>query len=949
MPSKTQSASKERNVRSRPIALLLTALIAASAQGDDERPSPVPPSSASPSASENDTPADVATNTDAEPATEAPVNEADKEEAQEPSSDPKDAEYLQVDMRTSRSMNGRRDVPEGMVPLTFNAATVEETLPFIAEITGKIVIPLDQKTTLKNATITIMNDKPVPANEALDLIFNAFKLQNVAVIEREDVIIIGTLSKINEQLGSIPVIPASESIMGRLDRGSIVLKVFAVKQSPAEAIVEQFEEIRPQYATISVDETSNQIVVLGDIGLCQQVQEVINELDQLWVNTEIRTFRLKHADAESVSENIADLFEESSTNRSSSSNRGSSSRGNTSRSNSGNARSVSGLDVELRVAVNVQQNTVTISSAPEIVAKIAELIKTQWDLPRPKGTQRLYVLKYADPIEVRDILNNVLDQSSGGGGGGGGGGQGNQNSLTSLSGIYRFEAFPDKNALLVVCKTEESFAFLDSIIEEIDQPAAAGLPFVIELENADAVRLAEELNVLLAERGSGSGLSRPDEGLSGQPADTELEQAGTGREATEGGEITFPWQSGGRQNADNADQSPESSLIGKVRIVPIIRRNALSVLCPASLEQPIRDLVMAFDQPSRQVMITATIVEVRLGDDFALGVRIGNDDIASSSLADNRVAGGVTGAFNMAEFLGGVFSTSTLDIGTSVNVVIQALAELTDIRILQEPRIFTSDNEEAVFFDGKDVPTLTDTQLLETGVQNQSYEYRSVGVQLNVRPRITSVGDVDLEINLTLADLSTEKEFGASIINRRQTTSQVIVENRQTVVISGIITELESETNRKIPLLGDIPFIGELFNSNEDIKERKELLAFITPTVVHSPSDNYDNYNKIFLERLELLSRPLDAAFKDQMKEARFGEISPYENSQVPITERQLRHLEQEGVIDLDEPDLPLPPVIPNDQDSSSKTKPETTTERGLDQDDWEDLLEPTKESSSGE
>ena len=65
-------------------------------------------------------------------------------------------------MRNSRSMNGRRDVPEGMVPLTFNAATVEETLPFIAEITGKVVIPLDQKTTLKNATITIMNDKPVP-------------------------------------------------------------------------------------------------------------------------------------------------------------------------------------------------------------------------------------------------------------------------------------------------------------------------------------------------------------------------------------------------------------------------------------------------------------------------------------------------------------------------------------------------------------------------------------------------------------------------------------------------------------------------------------------------------------------------------------------------------------------------------------------------------------------
>jgi general secretion pathway protein D len=463
-------------------------------------------------------------------------------------------------------------------------------------------------------------------------------------------------------------------------------------------------------------------------------------------------------------------------------------------------------------------------------------------------------LKYSDPIKIRNLLQEILGGSSAGSGGGGRGGQANRADVTeAISGVYRFEAYPDKNALLVLSKTEESFAFLDSIIESLDEPSSVGLPQIVELKHANAVALAEEINALLAPAGVAAMIERPDQGLSGAG----FGDSAAGEASTEqGGQMSFPWQGGG---VSSDDQSPESSLIAKIRLVPIVRQNALAILAPPAYMQAIIDTIHEFDQPTRQVMISATIAAVTLTDDLELGLRWGTGTFTAG---DNSV--GVSGEFTGAidDILSGVFSGGgavfTLGAeGNSLGAILTALNQLTNVRVLQQPRTFTADNQEAIFFNGSEVPVQT-TQSQSSGVVTGGFEYRDVGVLLNVRPRITSNGDVDLTINVELSDRAGTGVNDNPIFSRRQVRSQILIHNGQTVLIGGLLKESESKTKRKIPLLGDIPLIGGLFTSVDNTTIREELIVFVTPIIVDTPT-SAESFNRSYLERLQEISLPIDA------------------------------------------------------------------------------------------
>jgi type II secretory pathway component GspD/PulD (secretin) len=135
----------------------------------------------------------------------------------------------------------------------------------------------------------------------------------------------------------------------------------------------------------------------------------------------------------------------------------------------------------------------------------------------------------------------------------------------------------------------------------------------------------------------------------------------------------------------------------------------------------------------------------------------------------------------------------------------------------------------------------------------QSFDYRAVGINLRVRPRITPERDVDLKVNLELASIQPQQTlFGGFIIDRRETTTQLIVGDGQTVVISGIMRAEDSDIKRKIPLLGDIPLIGPLFTSTERSTTNTELIAFITPVVVLNGKE-LTNVNQAPRDRLNQL------------------------------------------------------------------------------------------------
>jgi type II secretion system protein D len=750
----------------------------------------------------------------------------------------------------------KRPVPEGLVILAFEDVTVTETFNFIAETTGKIVIPI-KKQGMVNSKITLQNDEPVSRVMALDILFQAFTLNGIAVIEREDMIIIGQQAQIKDHIGEFPVLRAEDDVMNRQDRGTLVIKVFSVEKTAADVIATNINDMFGSADnSLTVYPESNQIVVIGDIALCQQVQILLDQLDHIWRSGELKTFRLRYADASEISNNILELFEESG---SSSSSRTQTNR-NQNRNRPSTSTSTNTSDVELRLTVNMQQNSVTVQAEQDIMEDIEELINTEWDLPRSTETSKMYVLRYSDPIKIKNLLVEILGGGSTSTASRTGGRTGNQTQRAdvteAMSGVYRFEAYPDKNAILVLSKTEESFTFLDSIIDSLDQPSDVGLPKIVELKHADAVALSEEINALLAAPGVSATIQRPDEGLSGEG----FGQSATTTDNESGGQMSFPWQQGG---ANSDEQSPESSLIAKIRLVPIVRQNALAFVAPPQYMSYVLDLIEEFDRPTRQVMLSATIAAVALTDDLELGLRWGS---GVSSSGDNSIGfnGDITGT--IGDILSGVFENGgavfTLGEGNNIGVALDALNQLTNVRIIQQPRTFTSDNQESIFFNGSEVPVRTTSNTTSSGLVEGGFEYRDVGVMLNVRPRITSHGDVDLTINVELSDQTGEGVGENPIFSRRQVRSQVQLHDGQTVLIGGILKESESKIKRKFPFLGDIPIVGGLFTSVDDTTVREELLVFITPVIVDRLEDNSNNYNLEYLERLQEITLPVD----DQVK-----------------------------------------------------------------------------------
>jgi general secretion pathway protein D len=599
---------------------------------------------------------------------------------------------------------------------------------------------------------------------------------------------------------------------------------------------------------LSVYPESNQIVVVGDVGLCQQVQTLITQLDHIWRSGELKTFRLKYADASEISNNILELFEDSGS---------ATSTRNTANRTQNRARTATTAtntaEVELRLTVNMQQNSVTVQAEPDIMKDIERLIVQEWDLPRPTETSKMYLLHFSDPIKIKNLLVEILGGgSTSSSSGSRAGGQTQRADVTeAMSGVYRFEAYPDKNALLVLSKTEESFAFLDSIINSLDQPSDVGLPKIVELKHADAVSLSEEINALLAAPGVSATIQRPDQGLSGEG----FGESATSTDNETGGQMSFPWQQGG---ANSDEQSPESSLIAKIRLVPIVRQNALAFVAPPQYMGYVLDLIEEFDQPTRQVMISATIAAVTLTEGLELGLRWG-----SGAISDGENSIGINGdmAGEITELFSGLFSNggATFLGVSSVGVALDALNQLTNVRIIQQPRTFTSDNQESIFFNGSEVPVRTTSNTTSSGLVEGGFEYRDVGVMLNVRPRITSHGDVDLTINVELSDIQQTVGVGDNpIFSRRQVRSQVQLRDGQTVLIGGILKESESKVKRKFPLLGDIPLIGALFTSIDNTTVREELLVFITPVIVNRLDDNSGDYNLEYLERLQEISLPVD-------------------------------------------------------------------------------------------
>jgi len=697
--------------------------------------------------------------------------------------------------------------------------------------------------------------------------------------------------------------------------------VFRLKQSKATDVLDRIEPLIPEeYAQLAADGDSNQILLAGDIGLAKKVQTLINMLDiPSWDDYATETFRLQYQDAQTVADIITELFQDSGSSGSRSiggartQNR--QNRGQQQPGIPGQAGGAGGGAGEgLIVTVLESMNSLTVRATPTVLAEIRKLVASAWDLPPNSAGSifKTYNLKYADPSKVRDLLGTLLGGGSGASGrtsqtnrafaggrvpqiGGGGGGDGSPTA--AVANIFSIEAYPDSNRLVVISKTPDNFEWLDRWIQDLDQPFDSGLPVNVPLKHAGAVELSGILNTLLAASGAeGGGLRLPDEGIQG--LSSAFSSGGTDNSATQGfnlgantqnsEQLRFPWQ-GARagQGAGSGPVSEVSGLIGRSRVVPNPEQNSVLVMAPPEVEKKVIEIIHELDKPGRQVMITAVLAEVKVGDGFSWGARVGQNLSTPLNGGDYSVGGGLSlqlskgnsgqGNASNQNFASPWFDSSLLEISTAndLGFFLQALSTDNSVRILQQPRVFTRDNKEAKFVAGQDVSLITgNTSGFGTTGTTQSFEQQFVGVGINVRPRITQDNNVAMEVEILLSNLSASTaSFNSNpVIDRRQTNTNVTVKNGQTIVISGIRREQETKIDRRLPFLGDIPVLGAAFSSTERQKEVVELVVFLVPVVVENPDANDSNFNETERERLKKLQEPLEKSSELLLKESKFFE-----------------------------------------------------------------------------
>jgi general secretion pathway protein D len=315
----------------------------------------------------------------------------------------------------------------------------------------------------------------------------------------------------------------------------------------------------------------------------------------------------------------------------------------------------------------------------------------------------------------------------------------------------------------------------------------------------------------------------------------------------------------------------------EVQIVADKATNSLVIKAKKHDYLVLEDIIKKLDIPRTMVYIEALIMEVNVDKEFRLGVEwLGMEDFTyhgrkGGVFTGSGGAGGVGDYSGITGLLGGSLPSGfslgvvgeTITIGNvifpNIAAILQAYQKDSDVNILSTPQILTTDNEEAEIKVGENVPYLTTTgTTTTTGISYESYEYKDVGVTLKITPQINQERFVRLKIfqeNVTLKKGA--EEYRPTTLKRSAETT-VIIKDKNTVVIGGIIGETTERGAYQVPCLGDIPGLGLLFKSRSRTRNKTNLFVFLTPHIIENPIEA----RKIYDEKKEEIEKIKGGAIK---------------------------------------------------------------------------------------
>jgi len=530
--------------------------------------------------------------------------------------------------------------------------------------------------------------------------------------------------------------------------------------------------------------------------------------------------------------------------------------------------------------------------AEAAVATLRPLVSREGSITANKAGRSLVIVDYADNVRrIRALLSEIdraavdstttiaLDHA---------GAREIAQALTQLvpqgEGAASVVAVDSSNTLLLR-GDPGTLQRLSAIARQLDARAASGSDIrVVWLDYADAAQMVPMLERLIGGQGaSGSG----GEIVTGSPAPVSLGGvSGPASGSGAAGSTTVTATTGGGANANIGSGLGNGAIqLAGGRGTAVITRypgaNAIVISAPLDIQRRLAEVIRQLDQRQDQVLVEAIIVEVsdnvakELGVQFLLGgkdipflvTNFGNItpniiDLAGGLLADEidetttTVNGNVvTTTTNSAvsDFLRqnaaqaalgarGGYTGFAADIGRNrfFGALINAVRADSNSNILSTPHITTNNNVPASILFGQEIPVSTG-EALSNNFDNafRTIQRQNVGIELDVTPQINADDEVRLDLRQEVSSIvgPVSDDFNELIINKREIKTTVTVGNGEIVVLGGLLDDNERRTIQKIPFLGDIPVIGELFKSRAKSRVKTNLMVFIRPTILRTAAD----------------------------------------------------------------------------------------------------------------
>ena len=248
----------------------------------------------------------------------------------------------------------------------------------------------------------------------------------------------------------------------------------------------------------------------------------------------------------------------------------------------------------------------------------------------------------------------------------------------------------------------------------------------------------------------------------------------------------------------------------------------------------ISEVLTKVDISPLQVLIEGTVLEVTLQDNLRYGLKylIESGNFQSLFTQSNAaIASSILPGFGVT--FGGQNTTK---------LVIDALSEITDVRVVSSPQLLVMDGGTARLHVGDQVPIITKTSSSATEddrITNE-IEYRDTGVTLDITPKVKSSGTVTLNISQTVSDVvrTSSSEINSPTIQQRQVTSTASLQSGTTALLAGLIREVATDIKSGIPLLHKLPLLGHFFGTTGEQKQRTELVVLISPKVIKSRDES---------------------------------------------------------------------------------------------------------------